>query len=129
IVDDAAHGVNFVVRGLDLMPSTGAQLALAQALGLDVFAATRFWHHPLVLDDRTEKLSKSRGAESLAALRGRFADPATVFRWFARALDLPAEQVRAARTAADLLPGLSPARVAARPLHLSGFWGFTEAAG
>jgi glutamyl-tRNA synthetase len=124
VVDDTAHGVNFVVRGLDLIPSTGAQLALAAALdpsGLGGFASTRFWHHPLILDDREEKLSKSRGAESLAALRARFADPAPVFRWFAGALGLPPETARAVRTARDLLPGFTPARVPSRPLHLSDF--------
>ena len=124
VVDDVAHGVNFVVRGLDLMPSTGAQLALAEALGLPEFGAARFWHHPLLLDDAGEKLSKSRGAESLAALRERFGDPAPVFRWFARGLGLPEEGVRTAR---DLLPGFDPARVSDTPLYLSDFRRFAAA--
>jgi len=124
VVDDAAHGVNFVVRGLDLMPSTGAQLALAEALGLPEFGAARFWHHPLVLDDTGSKLSKSRGAESLAALRERFDDPAPLFRWFAHALGLPWRDVRTVR---DLLPGFDPARVGDAPRYLSDFRRFTDA--
>ncbi len=122
VVDDQAHGVNFVVRGLDLMPSTGAQLALAAALGHSTFSATRFWHHALILDDEDAKLSKSRGSESLAALRARYADPSPVFRWFALALGHTPEAARAVRTATDLLAGFTPARVSTQPLHLSDFW-------
>lgn len=126
VVDDAAHGVNFIVRGVDLLPSTGAQLALAQALGLDDFARTRFWHHPLVLDDADEKLSKSRGAESLAALRERFADPAPLMRWFAGLLGRSPEQAAAVCAASDLLPDFAPARVPDRPARLTEFRRFAQ---
>jgi glutamyl/glutaminyl-tRNA synthetase len=124
VVDDQAHGVNFVVRGLDLVPSTGAQLALAAALGHSQFAATRFWHHPLVLDDASHKLSKSRGSDSLAALRERDADPARVMQWFAHALGQEPEVVRTVRGPSDLLSGFAPARVPTNPLRLSDFWRF-----
>ena len=50
VLDDEESGINFIVRGLDLMPSTGAQLALAASLGLSGFPQARFWHHALVLD-------------------------------------------------------------------------------
>lgn len=130
LVDDRAHAVNFVVRGQDLMPSTGAQLALATALDFRDFAAVRFWHHGLVLGDLNEKLSKSRGAESLAALRARFPDPAPVFHWFALALGASPETARATRAPADLLPlfarsaPFTTAQPAPAPLYLSGFRGF-----
>lgn len=146
VIDDCAQGVNFVVRGQDLMPSTGAQSALAGALqqqsalagalqhgAPDVrgFGTIRFWHHVLILNDVNEKLAKSRGAESLAALRARFPEPAPVFRWFAHALGVPAEAARAIRTAADLLPvftqgraPFSPERVPSGPLYLSDFHRF-----
>jgi glutamyl-tRNA synthetase len=123
VIDDEDLGVNFVVRGLDLMPSTGAQLSLAAALDLRAFARARFWHHPLVLGNEGEKLSKSRGSESLAALRERFPNPAPIIRWFARTLDVPAQGVHTAR---DLLHGFDPARVPPTPLHLSEFWQFAE---
>lgn len=128
VLDDLAHGVDFVVRGLDLMPSTGAQLALARALDLPEFARVRFWHHELVRDDAGGKLSKSQGAESLAALRARFPDPAPVFRWFARALGRDPESARAVASARDLLEGFDPARFSAiaAPLRLSDFWRFTD---
>lgn len=122
LIDDEDTGVNFVVRGLDLMPSTGAQIALAEALGMRTFTRARFWHHPLVLDDAGGKLSKSLGAESLASLRERFATPEPLFRWFAAAaLGRSPEGVAAAR---DLLQGFDPDRIPQRPLRLSDFWRF-----
>jgi glutamyl-tRNA synthetase len=117
LLDDEDLGVNFVVRGLDLMPSTGAQASLAAALGLTGFAQARFWHHPLVVDDAGEKLSKSRGAESLRALRARFATPEPVYRWFAAKLGMSE-----AASARDLLPGFGPHRAPSHPLRLSDFW-------
>ena len=47
VVDDAAQGVNEVVRGADLLDSTARQILLQQALGL---AVPRYWHLPLLLD-------------------------------------------------------------------------------
>jgi glutamyl/glutaminyl-tRNA synthetase len=135
VVDDHAHGVNFVVRGQDLMPSTGAQLALAAALGWRDFGTVRFWHHPLILNDRNEKLSKSRGAESLAALRERFPDPAPVFQWFACALGLPGDHARTVRTAADLRRMVAasapfpPALTPSGPLYWSDFHRFLAESG
>ena len=59
-VDDALMGVTHVLRGEDLMPSTGRQLALYAALidaGVTDFIP-RFGHMPLVLGEGTKKLSK-----------------------------------------------------------------------
>lgn len=123
VVDDMEHSVDFVVRGLDLMPSTGAQAALAAALGLYAFKQVRFWHHPLVVDDTGEKLSKSKRAESLAALREQFPDPAPILRWFARSLGRDEQGVHAVR---DLLPGFDPIQISTKPLLLSDFWRFVN---
>ena len=59
VVDDLHHGVTHVVRGLDLLDSTAAQLFLAQYLA-DDFGRTRFIHHPLITDPSGSKLSKSQ---------------------------------------------------------------------
>ncbi len=58
VVDDDELGVNLVVRGRDLLRSTGAQLYLAQCLGVNLTQA-RFFHHGLFLDGAREKISKS----------------------------------------------------------------------
>ena len=66
-------GVDLVVRGMDLLPSTGRQIALARLLG-----RTRppvFVHHPLILAPSGEKLSKSNRDVGLAALRADGVSP------------------------------------------------------
>lgn len=75
VVDDAAMGVTDVVRGDDLLASTGRQLLLYAALGL---AAPRFAHVPLVVGEDGERLAKRHGALSLGELRARGADPRAV---------------------------------------------------
>jgi glutamyl/glutaminyl-tRNA synthetase len=59
VVDDEALGINWVVRGRDLMPSSGVQTYLAELLGAKTFASARFYHHGLFLSSNNEKLSKS----------------------------------------------------------------------
>jgi glutamyl-tRNA synthetase/glutamyl-Q tRNA(Asp) synthetase len=67
VVDDDRQGVNLVIRGEDLLSSTGRQIRLGTLLGRatpPVFA-----HHPLVLDDGGAKLSKRDGALGIRNLR------------------------------------------------------------
>ena len=71
VVDDGYFGVNFVVRGADLLPSTGVQIFVAEQLKQSDFKETLFLHHDLVTDAGGEKLSKSQGADSLADWRAR----------------------------------------------------------
>jgi len=76
VVDDMHFGVDMIVRGADLWPSTLAQLYLAAILGYTSFSATRFYHHPLIMDANGEKMSKSAGSTSIHYLRqeGRTAE-------------------------------------------------------
>lgn len=60
VVDDHDLAVTDVVRGIDLLDSTAAQLFLAPFLGADTFATARFWHHGLVVEADGTKLSKSQ---------------------------------------------------------------------
>ena len=57
VVDDWRQDVTLVVRGEDLLDSTGRQLQLARLLGRRSPAA--FLHHPLLMKTSTQKLSKS----------------------------------------------------------------------
>ena len=57
VVDDEAQQVSDVVRGADLLQSTGWQVALQGALGS---ATPRYAHLPLVMERTRGKLGKSR---------------------------------------------------------------------
>jgi glutamyl-Q tRNA(Asp) synthetase len=58
VVDDAASGVNQVVRGADLLGSTPRQIFLLERLGLPV---PDYWHLPLALNADGSKISKRHG--------------------------------------------------------------------
>jgi len=55
VVDDHFQGITQVVRGADLLDSTGNQICLQRALGYDT---PEYMHLPLVLDSHGNKLSK-----------------------------------------------------------------------
>jgi glutamyl-tRNA synthetase/glutamyl-Q tRNA(Asp) synthetase len=73
-VDDLEQGVTLVIRGIDLLSSTGRQLRLARMLAAEERppAATPppvYLHHPLISGDDGLKLSKSTGAAAVRGLR------------------------------------------------------------
>jgi len=69
VVDDWLQGVNLVIRGEDLLDSTGRQIQLARLLGRD--EAPRFFHHELLMKSATQKLSKSDGDTGVRDLRAK----------------------------------------------------------
>lgn len=75
-VDDFDQGVTLVVRGDDLLASTGRQIALARLLGRTEPA--RFLHHPLLMKSATQKISKSDGDTGVRDLRARGWSPENV---------------------------------------------------
>jgi len=75
-VDDQEQGVTLVVRGDDLLSSTGRQIQLARMLGRE--HAPRFFHHALIMKTPTQKLSKSDGDAGVRDLRARGWSPAEV---------------------------------------------------
>lgn len=66
-VDDFEQGIDVVIRGADLLASTGRQIQLSHHLGREV--PPRFLHHPLILHDDGSKLSKSAGDTGIRELR------------------------------------------------------------
>lgn len=68
-VDDYLQGVTLVIRGDDLLASTGRQIQIARLLGRS--EPPRFLHHALVMKFAGQKLSKSDGDTSIRDLRAR----------------------------------------------------------
>lgn len=66
-VDDQLQGIDWVIRGVDLLSATGLQIALGRQIGRT--SPARFWHHPLVMKTATQKLSKSDGDTGIRHLR------------------------------------------------------------
>ena len=75
-VDDLRQGVTLVIRGADLLSSTGRQVLLGGMLGRP--APPLFLHHPLILGPRGEKLSKSAGDTGVRELRAKGLGPEDV---------------------------------------------------
>lgn len=91
LVDDLHFGVDLIVRGQDLFPSTLAQLDLARILGKEEFAKTTFYHHPLLKGPDQSKLSKSAGAFSIRQLRQEGKRLGDVFQLLGKSLGLQEE--------------------------------------
>lgn len=88
VIDDLQYGVDLVVRGLDLWPSTVAQHYLAKRLNAQSFSNITFYHHPLLLNTNGAKLSKSAGDTSIQQLRKSGKKTADIFRSIACMLKL-----------------------------------------
>ena len=82
-VDDFVQSVTLVVRGVDLLDSTGRQIQLARLLGR--VEPPSFLHHGLIMKTPDQKLSKSDGDTGVRELRARGWTRADVI---ARALSL-----------------------------------------
>jgi glutamyl-tRNA synthetase/glutamyl-Q tRNA(Asp) synthetase len=65
--DDTLQRISHVIRGEDLLDSTGRQIAIARLQGRAVPPA--FLHHALVMKTSTQKLSKSDGDTGVRDLR------------------------------------------------------------
>jgi glutamyl-tRNA synthetase/glutamyl-Q tRNA(Asp) synthetase len=65
--DDVLQGITLIVRGEDLLDSSGRQIYLAAALGRSTPPV--FVHHPLIMKSPTQKVSKSDGDTGIRELR------------------------------------------------------------
>lgn len=82
VVDDQEQEVDLVIRGEDLLASTGRQLRLARLLGRST--PPRFLHHPLLRNADGRKLSKSAHDTGLRELRASGVTPNEVLGLAAR---------------------------------------------
>jgi glutamyl-tRNA synthetase len=75
VVDDAAQGIDEVVRGDDLLASTPSQIQLGRLLG---FPEPQYAHVPLVVGPDGARLAKRHGAVTLGDLASTGVGPDTV---------------------------------------------------
>jgi len=69
VVDDWLQNVNLVIRGEDLLDSTGRQIQLSRLVGREQPPA--FLHHELLMKTAAQKLSKSDGDTGVRDLRAK----------------------------------------------------------
>ncbi len=100
VVDDAAQGIEEVVRGDDLAESACRQLLLYELL--DLHPRPRYVHVPLILAANGDRLAKRHGAVDLDDRRRRGESPEDVLGFLASTVGLTDSD--ASVTAAELLP-------------------------
>jgi glutamyl-tRNA synthetase/glutamyl-Q tRNA(Asp) synthetase len=89
VVDDLRQGIDLIIRGEDLLESTGRQLRLARMLGRTDLP--HFLHHPLILKSGGDKLSKANRDTGVRELRARGATCESVYGKALHAVGLLAE--------------------------------------
>lgn len=106
VVDDAASGVDLVIRGDDLLPSSARQILLQRALGLPPVG---YLHLPLVVGEDGLRLAKRHGDTTIRSLRAAGWDAPSLVGRLAASAGLAAEGERV--SAAELLPRYDLAKV------------------
>ena len=113
VIDDAASGVDLVIRGADLLPSTARQLLLARALGLP---SPSYLHLPLVVGPDGRRLAKRHGDTSVRALRSAGWTPAGLVGRIASTASLCGPEDSCSPSA--LLPRYAPSLLTTAPVVL-----------
>ncbi len=102
-VDDIRDNVTLVIRGDDLLLSTGRQIRLGEMLGRP--SPARFLHHPLIVGPTGTKLSKSNRDTGVRDLRAAGLAPGDVIGRAAAAVGLlPVGSMIEAAEVARLFP-------------------------
>ncbi|AHM63575.1 Glutamyl/glutaminyl-tRNA synthetase, class Ic, catalytic domain protein [Flammeovirgaceae bacterium 311] len=102
LADDIDHRISLIVRGKDLLYSSAAQVFIASCLANQtkhielqqkaiLFQKASFLHHPLLLNEKGEKLAKSAGSTSIKSLREAGGNPLPIYALVAEFLSLPAD--------------------------------------
>ncbi len=107
VVDDAAQGIEEVVRGMDLVGTTPRQVLLGRLLATPPMS---YAHISLVLGPNGDRLAKRDGAVTLADLHGAGRSVPEVLAMLGASLGLCGVSDRP-RRAADLLSAFDPSAV------------------
>ena len=75
VLDDALQGVTHVVRGADVEAATSIHLLLQKLFALP---SPTYHHHKLIMFDAQRKMSKSKGDQSIRAMRAAGVSPGAV---------------------------------------------------
>jgi len=81
VVDDAAQGIDVVIRGADLMAATPVQRVLQALLELTL---PHYYHHPLLRDGAGKRLAKRDHSTTLRGLNQRGIRPQRLAEWLLR---------------------------------------------
>ncbi len=112
VVDDAASGVDLVIRGADLLPSSARQIQIQDALGLPRVA---YLHLPLVVGTDGRRLAKRHGDTTLRTLAREGWDAPALVGWLAASAGLAADGERVLPQ--DLVERYNAALLRTDPIH------------
>jgi glutamyl-Q tRNA(Asp) synthetase len=79
VIDDAGQGVTHVTRGDELSEAAGFHVLLATLMGM---RPPVYRHHPMIVDDHGQRLSKRGNATPLKTMREQGMTPEEVLRQF-----------------------------------------------
>ena len=113
VVDDDAMGIDQIVRGDDLAPSTPRQILLQQLLGLRTPPDVAYAHVPLVLGPTGARLAKRDGAVTLRQLAESGTDAAAALSTLAESLGIASRGERV--TAEQLIARFDPTELPREP--------------
>ena len=117
VVDDAAQGVDEVVRGDDLLSSTARQIHLQELLG---YARPVYVHVPLVVDAEGARLAKRHELPlTISELEAVGVGAEQIVNWIAKSLGHDAS--RSSVTLGELVDGFDAAAVPPNPCPLPEF--------
>ena len=116
VVDDLEQGITHVVRGADLLDSTGRQIFLARLLE-ETREDMVYCHVPLMVDHDGVRMAKRHGSESLRSVQSRGLPAQALIGGFAHGLGLidrpsllHAEELLEMLSVDDLLRALSASK-------------------
>jgi glutamyl-tRNA synthetase len=117
VVDDAAQGVDEVVRGDDLLASTARQIHLQELLG---YTRPDYVHVPLVVAGGGERLAKRDGLPlTITELAAVGVGPSDIVQWIAGSLGR--DTMRTPVTLGELVEGFDASALPAHACPLPGF--------